>query len=388
MRMAATCMFFLALLAGVASGEENLSLEQVLARHNATLERLKRCVVTTRETWMLKRADSTTERVISTRECKVRMDGSLANLLVDEVNYPPGASPSLEADSQGNANEFNYVCNDQVLQIFYPHETFDVRPDAPRAVNGRLSPQPVDEYFVHHTMGHAAIAFGLTSFLSPIPIARLISISRNGPVTKDDLGYRIEGTAPDGTRHKVWFDPQASFIVRKLVFEQTGEVLNDNRFQHNRRVLSSRFGFSEKALVNSVTFEIRNVQVVPWKNMHVITGLETTKTVTATDGTKSVERTSHSLTDWNLDPDFSDPASFRPLLPVPDGSRVFVQDTPSLEYAYKGDHIELAVHKKTVESLEHVKLPSRPDAPRMQWIWAAVSAVLAVAWWRLRALAG
>jgi hypothetical protein len=218
-----------------------------------------------------------------------------------------------------------------------------------------------------------------------MPIAALVSLSKNGPITKDEFGYHVEGSAPDGTKHHIWFDPESSFVVRKLKFEQSGEALKDNRFQHNRRVLTARYGFAEKAVVETVTFEIHDVKVEPWQDTHVVTALETTKTVTATDGTKFVERTSHTLKDWNLDPDFSKPESFQPLLPVADGSRVLVQDTASLEYWYKDGKIELKVLEKTIAPLKETTIPPRPTAPRVQWIWAIVAGGLGLAWWRLRA---
>ena len=381
--MAVIWTYVLALL-GAEPGRENLSLDQVLAGHNATQKRLKRCAVTSQERWLVTRANGT--QLLATRTCDVRLDGVRANLLVNEVSYPPGIVEP-EPGQPGNVNEFNYVCTDQVLELYLPYGENGVRPKLPSAVIGRLSPESKDEFLVLNAMGNGAIAFGQTTFLTPIPIAKLISLSKNGPVTRDEMGCCVAGTAPDGTRHKIWFDPQFSFVIRGLTFEQSGEMLNDNRFRHNRQVLTAVYGFPEKAVINSVRYEVRNVQVSPWKDTHVITSLETIKTVTATDGTTAGERTTHTLTHWNLEPDFSDSASFRPRLPLPDGSRVLVQDAPSLEYVYKDGRIGLAVHKKTVESLERVQTSHRPGPPRVQWIWAAVSAVLAVAWWRLRASA-
>lgn len=375
MKTAAVPIFVLMLLV-TATSASDVDLSQILSRHNTALDRLKKCSVTTEEEWYLSRADGSPEQLLSTRRCEIRIDGHKTNVLVNEVHDPRGKSPA--------ANEVNYVCADQVLEIFYPHEKFEIRPDVPQAVNGRLAQQTDDEFFVPQVMGHAAMALGMTMFLSPIPVARLISLGKNGPLTRDEYGYRVDGTLPDGTRYKIWFDPDKSFVICRMVFEQSGETLGDNRFQRNRRVLNKRFGFPEKAVISSVVFEIDNVRLEPWKDTHVITALESRKTTTSAEGAKSIERTIHKLKDWNLDPDFSDPASFQPRLPVPEGIRVMVRDTPSLEYNYRNGKIELAVHEKTVESLEDVKLPSRPTAPRVQWLWGIVAVILAVTWWKMR----
>lgn len=380
---AASCLLAMAFLTGLAQADEDLSLEQILARHQATLARLKRCTVTTHERWMMKSADGTPEKLVSTRKCDIRIDGERANLLVFEANYPSGVVLT-ETPSGGNANEFNYVCDGQALEIFYPHEEFSVRPARPSGVTGRLSPQKDDEFFIQNAIGNAGIVFGMAPFAGSITIAKRITLRKNDRIVRDETGYRVEGKAPDGTRHTIWFDPQSSFVIPRLKLEQTAETVGENRFQYNRTVMKSRYGFSEKAVVNSVVVELHNTKIVPWKDTHLITELEATKTITAADGAKAVERTTHTLTDWNLDPDFSDPASFAPRLPVPDGTRVQVQDALSLEYQYKAGKIELAVNQKTVDSLEHVQIPPRQSTPRMQWIWAIVASVLGFTWWRLR----
>lgn len=371
------CLF--ALQVGVASAED-LGVEQILSRHRETLQRLKHCAVKAREEWYVTRADGSPRQLVSTRNCDIRIDGDRKNLLVDEVSFPPKRSP--------DANEFNYVCDGQTLEIYYPHDKFDVRPAAPKGVSARLSPQKEDDFFIPNTMGRAALAFGVTTFPGTIPLYELISFCKNSPPVKDEIGYLIAGAAPDGTRHKIWFDPDASFVIRRLIFEQSGETLSDNRYQYNRRVLTTRYGFAEKAVVNSVVLEINNVKVAPWQDSHVITGLDATKTTFATDGTKAVEQTIHTLTDWNLAPDFSDASSFQPRLPIPEGYRVLVNDTPSLEYIYGDGKVQLAIHEKTLEKLETVELPQRPSRPRVQWAWAAVTALLSFIWWKLRSRDG
>lgn len=382
MKWAAT-LIVITVLTG-ATQAEDLSLDQIVKRHVTMLERISRCSVTTHERWLVTRADGSPEQILSTRKCEIRRDGVRANLLVDEVNYPPGTTveQSGKPGTQGNANEFNYVCGKQVLEVFYPHDKFDVRPPLPRGVMGRLTPQASDEFYVSNAMGHAGIAFGLTSFVSPLSVSRLVSMGKN-TVTRDELGYCLQGVAPDGTRHRIWIDPDASFVIRRVVFEQSGETLSDNRFQYNRRVLKSRFGFDEKIPVKSVTFEVRNVQVQPLNGMHVITSLDSIKTIVAENGTNAVESTVHTLTDWDLAPDFAADA-FQPRLPVPEGAHVVIEDTPSLEYEYRNGKIQLTVREDTVASLERVQLPNRPAPPRMQWAWAMVAGGLGLAWWKLR----
>lgn len=379
MNIATTSTCILALLVSAASAEE-LGVEQILSHHRETLQRLKHCAVKAREEWYVTRADGSPRQLVSTRNCDIRIDGERKNLLVDEVSYPAKRPP--------DANEFNYVCDDQALEIYYPHEKFDVRPSAPKGVSARLSPQKEDDFFIPNTMGRAALAFGVTTFPGTIPLFELISLCKNDPPVKDEIGYLIAGAAPDGTRHKIWFDPDASFVIRRLIFEQSGETLNDNRYQHNRRVLKTRYGFADKAVVSSVTLEIDNVKVAPWRDTHVITGLDATKTTYAADGTKAIEQTIHTLKDWDLAPNFSAATSFQPRLPIPEGFRVMVSDTPSLEYVYEDGKVQLAVHEKTVESLKGVQLSQRPSRPRVQWIWAAVAGMLALLWWKLRSKDG
>ena len=366
---------FIAVLPTRGDGAAELPLDQIVARHHATLQRLKRCTVVTNENVMMTFADGSPEKLLSTRKCDIRIDGPRSNLLVYEVNYP---SPS-----EGYVNEFNYVCDEQALEIFYPHEA-SVRTAVPRGVSGRLSPEKEDEHFVQIAMGNAGVAFGKAPFTGSIALTDLISLGKNEVVVSDDIGRRIEGTAPDGSFFKIWFDPDASFTVKKLTIEQSGQAVSENRFQYNRRVLKARYGFSEKAVVKSAIVELHKVEVMPWKDTHLITSLEVTKTITAEDGSKAIERTAHTLTNWNLEPDFSDPASFQPRLPVPEGVRVLVSDTPSLEYSYQQGKIDLAINHRTVGLLEKVELPRHSAPPSLQWIWGLVAAVLGIAWWRMR----
>lgn len=379
MKIAMTSACIFALLVGSTPAEE-LGVDQILARHRETLQRLNHCTLKAHEEWYVTRADGGPRQLVSTRNCDIRIDGDRKNLLVDEVSFPPKRSP--------DANEFNYVCNGQALEIYYPHDKFDVRPAAPKGVSARLTPEKEDDFFIPNTMGRAALAFGVTTFPGTIPLYELISLCKNEPPVKDDIGYLVAGAAPDGTRHKIWFDPDASFVIRRLIFEQSGETLSDNRYQYNRRVLTTRYGFAEKAVVTSVVLEINNVTVAPCRDSHVITGLDATKTTFASDGTKAVEQTIHTLTDWDLAPDFSAASTFQPRLPIPDGYRVLVNDTPSLEYIYADGSVQLAIHEKTLEKLKTVQLPQSPRRPRVQWGWAAVTVILALTWWKLRSRDG
>ena len=208
----AATLILITVLTG-ATQAADLSLDQIVKRHATMLERMSRCSVTTHERWLVTRADGSPEQILSTRKCEIRRDGVRANLLVDEVNYPPGTTVEQAGKPgvQGNANEFNYVCGEQVLEVFYPHDKFDVRPPLPRGVMGRLTPQASDEFYVSNAMGHAGIAFGLTSFVSPLSVSRLVGLGKN-TVTRDELGYCVQGVAPDGTRHRIWIDPDASFV--------------------------------------------------------------------------------------------------------------------------------------------------------------------------------
>jgi hypothetical protein len=281
-------------------------------------------------------------------------------------------------------NEFNYVCDDQVLRIYYPRDEADIRPAVPSGVTGSLFPPPQDDMFFQGALGSGATAFGYSSFNTAIPIGRLISLCKQSQVTYDEAtGYCIAGTAPDGTVQKVWFDPKTGFQVRRMLFEQSGEALDANRFRHNRRVLRSRFGFSESATVSSISFEIRNVQTEAWKDTFVITGLETLRTINASDGSKSVERTVHTLTDWDLDPKFNKD-SFQPILPVPEGTNIKVDDAETLNHYYHNGRIELAINKQTVDKLQRVELARRSQTPAIQWVWAIVATVLGLAWWKMR----
>lgn len=377
---------FLALSVAVAPHvfcAETPSLETVLKLHETTLKRLQHCRVTTQERWIVSRADGTPEQILSTRRCDLRFDGPRANMLVFEANFPPGTAPA-DAAEQGTANEFNYVRNGQVLEIYYPHEEYGVRPDRPKGVNGRLSPEAMDEFFCFNAIGHAAIAFGMSTFPAPLSLAQLLRTSNNGPVVRDDGRFRVDGTGRDGTRHSVWFDPAASYLITGLRFEQSGSTLSDNRYKYNRRVLESRFGFDEKAVVASVVVESQRVTTVPWQDTHVFTGLEVVKTVTASEGAKAIERTTHTLTDWDLEPDYSEASAFTPLLPIPEGERVLVRDEVGLEYAYIKGKIELVVRPDTVDPLEKVRIP-RSTPPKTQWVWGLVAVILAVTWWRIRA---
>lgn len=382
MRIVTLLICWSLLVVGAARADEALTLDQILARHQNALARMQRCRMSSSEHWTNTRADGDSQAGSSTRMCDVRADGDRVNLLVREETLDP--DPSNQ-----HSNEFNYLRDGHVLRIYFPHEKFRQRQAKASAINGRLSKESDDEMFVHSVLGGAAVAFGVTTFPNLIPVSKLVSSSQDARITKDEFGYCVSGAAKDGTRHMVWFDPAASFLVTRMRFEQTGATLNENRFQYNRRILSARHGISEKSIVNSVVFEVRGVKFAPWKDTHVLTNLETLKTISTSDGAKATEHMVYALTDWNLDPDFSDESSFKPMLPVPEGSRVFIEETPSLEYAYINGKIELAVNEALVGELEHVPMvANRPATSRMQWVWGAVSTILGLVWWRIRSSSG
>lgn len=382
LKIASLCIVSFAFLTGFARADELLTVEQILARHQATLDRLHRCQMTSFERCTTTRADGAVQTMESTRSTNLRLDGNRVNMLVRETNLDVNVANQ-------HSNEFCYLRDGHVLRIYFPHEKFNVRPPSASAVNGRLAAEADDEHFVESVLGGAAIAFGVTNFPNIIPLANLLRSGTDTRVTRDDIGYCIEGASKDGARPRVWFDPDASFVVTRLLLEQSGATLNDNRFQYNRRVLKSLYGFSDKSVVNSVTFEVRKTKVVPWKDSHVITALETVKTISTTDGAKALENTSYTFTDWNLEPDFSDPSSFRPMIPIPEKVRVSVEDTPSLEYEYVNGQIQLAVNTDTLEKLKDIPVvPRRPAQSQMQWIWGVVTTILGMVWWRIRTNSG
>jgi hypothetical protein len=382
LKIASLWVASLVFLAGFAQADEGLTLEQILARHQATLNRLRRCQMTSFERCATTRADGAVQPTETTRQTSLRLDGERVNLRVLET--------ALDADvANQHSNEFCYLRDGHVLRIYFPHEQFNVRPPSASAVNGRLVPEADDEHFVESVLGGASIAFGVTNFPNITPLAKLLRSGSDTRVIRDDIGYCVEGASKDGTRHRVWFDPDASFVVTRLLLEQSGATLNDNRFQYNRRVLTTLYGFSDKSVVNNVTFEARKTKIAPWKDSHVITALETVKTISTVDGAKALENTSYTFTDWNLEPDFSDPSSFRPMIPVPERVRVSVEDRPSLEYEYVNGQIQLAVNEKTVEDLKDTPLaPRRPAQSQMQWIWGVVTTILGMVWWRIRTNSG
>lgn len=279
--MAQSVIWF-ALIVGAVCADETMSLDQILANHQATLARLQRCKMASSERWTQTRADGVPTAAVSTRMCDLRADGDRVNLLVREESLDP--DPVNQ-----HSNEFNYLCDGHVLRIYFPHERFRQRQAKASAINGRLSKESDDEMFVYNVLGGAAVAFGVTTFPSQIPVSKLVTSSHDTHVTKDEFGYCVSGTAKDGTRHKVWFDPAASFLVTRMRFEQTGDTLNENRFQYNRRILSARHGISEKSVVNSVVFDVKDVSVAPWKDTHVLTSLKTLKTISTADGAKATE---------------------------------------------------------------------------------------------------
>jgi hypothetical protein len=328
------------------------------------------------------RADGAVQTMETTRLTSLRLDGERVNLVVRET--------ALDSDvANRHSNEFCYLRDGHVLRIYFPHEQYNVRPPSASAVNGRLVAEADDEYFVESVLGGAAIAFGVTNFPNITPLAKLLRSGADTRVTRDEIGYCVEGTSKDGTRHRVWFDPDASFVVKRLLVEQSGATLNDNRFQYNRRVLTSLYGFSDKSVVNNVTFEARTTKIVPWKDSHVIAELETVKSISTVDGAKAMENTSYTFTDWNLEPNFSDPSSFRPMIPVPERVRVSVEDRPSLEYEYVNGQIQLAVNTDTVDKLKDIPIVvRRPAQSQMQWVWGVVTTILGMVWWRIRANSG
>jgi hypothetical protein len=364
---------------GQALTEETIN--DMVVRSDATIARMHRSSFTVENKFFRRKVGEPNDTYLHFDRSRVLFDGLRWNFLGYSEAYNPGP-PKLFV------NEFNLVCDQQLLEIYYPHEQPDVRPARPKTVHGQLAPTQSDQMKLLNWLDEAAFAFGYLKYDSFIPFSRLLkepghtrTIQNSG---SDERGLFVDTMTANGGSLRLWFNPDASFLPSGMRLERTGTSVSENRSRMYRDYVESDLGIPAGMPVKSVTYEVRDVKFEPWKDTHVITSFESLWTTEAENGTKAVDRSEVHFSDWNLDPDVNSSSAFRPMLPVPEGTRVEAHDTPSIAYVYHDGRIELDVNESTVAELQKVELPRRPVVAKPQWIWIVIAGVLAFVFWRIR----
>ena len=360
------------------------SAEEILTQYEHSLTRFNRFSVTAEGTRFYRRADQAQERLDASRRIRVLRDNDRWNIVVSQRTFPFGGP------TEGFGNEFNYVCNGHVLEVYYPQKKIGVRPDLPSAVNGGPTNSPREQTRAINFLGPASLSFG--HFNNVDTRYSLPQIFRSATANKaalrsgrDEVGTFIESTTLEGDTLRLWIDPEAGGSLKGLRAIQAADASNANRFRHDRMMVESVYGFAHTAAIKSITFEVRGVKTALCEDRHVVTKFETIRTLEAVDGTTAYERFEGRLTDWNLSPNVDSPTAFQPVLPVPENSNVYNPKEESIQYAYRGGQVVLDINQSTVNELAKVKLSSHRSQGRMQWAWAAIAGVLGFIWWRMRA---
>ena len=369
--------------AGVSSARQP-SAEEILTRYEQSLARFNKFSVTTEGRTYYRRADQADERLDSSKSYRVLRDNDRWNILISQRTYPLGGL------AEGYATEFNYVLNDQLLEVYYPQKTIGVRPNTPSAVNGSPVTTDREQTRAINFLSQTSLSYGhfnnVDTRLSLPQVFRSASANkatlRSG---RDEVGVFIESTQKDGDTLRLWVDLEAGGVMKGLRAVQMADAANANRFKHDRMVVESLYGFAPTAAIKSITYEVRGVETALCEDQHVITKFETIRTLKAVDGKTAYARFEGRLSDWNLSPDVNLPSAFQPVLPVPKNSSVYDPDEESIRYAYRDGRVVLNINQPTVDALTRVKLPTRRSQGRIQWIWAAIASVLGFIWWRMRA---
>jgi hypothetical protein len=360
------------------------SAEEILSRYEQSLSRFNKFSVITEGTTYYKRADQTEERLDARRSHRVLRDHDRWNILISQRSFPFGGP------AEGFATEFNYVCNGQVLEVYYPQKIIGVRPDLPSAVNGSPSATAREQSRAVNYLGQTALPFG--HFNNVDTRNSLAQVFRAAMLTKatlqsgrDEVGVFIESTQNDGDTLRLWVDLGAGGIMKGLRAVQAADAANANRFKHDRMMVESVYGFAPTTAIKSIIYEVRGVETALCEGQHVITKFETIRTLESVDGKKAHARYVGKLSDWDLSPSVDLPSAFLPSLPVRENARVFNPDEESIRYAFVGGRVVLDINQPTVKALANVKLLKRPPQGTVQWAWGAIAGVLGFLWWRIRA---
>lgn len=360
------------------------SPDEILTRYEQSFSRFNKFSVTTEGKTYYRRVGETEERLDSSKKRQVLRDNDRWNIVVFARTFPLGGP------AEGFSNEFNYVCDGQVLEVYYPQQKIGIRPNAPGAVNGSPVAREKEQTRAINFLAQAAVPFGHVNNVdtqhSLAHVFRSPSLNkatlRSG---RDEAGDFAELTRSDGDTLRLWVDLKAGGIMKGLRAVQAADAANANRFKHDRMMVESVYGFAPTAAIKSITYEVRGIETALCEDQHVITRFETIRTLEAVDGTKAYERFEGRLKDWNLSPDVHSPTAFQPVLPVPENSNVYDPNEESIRYAYRGGRVVLNINQPTVNALEQVKLPTRRSQSRVQWAWGAIAGVLGFLWWRIRA---
>jgi hypothetical protein len=358
--------------------------EDVLTRYEQSLSRLNKFSMSADVATYYLRADQKQERLDSSRNYRVLRDGDRWNILISQRTFPFGGP------AEGYSNEFNYVCDGQVLEVYYPHQKVGVRPLVPGAVNGSPTAPEKEQLRAVNFLAHASLALGHFSGIdtrNSLPqVLRSKALSQGAlRCGQDERGAFVESMSSKGDSLRLWIDLDAGGVFNGLRALKTTEAENANRFKAERVMIESVYGFAPTAAIKSIEYEVRGVETAVCEGQHVVTQFESLRTFEAVDGTKAHARVVGKYSDWNLSPDVSSRTAFVPVLPVPDNSRVYSPEEESIRYTYRDSRVILDINQPTVKALEQVRLPARRSQGGVQWTWAAISGVLGFIWWRIRA---
>ena len=268
--------------AGVSSASQP-SADEILTRYEKSLSRFNKFSVTTDGNTYYRRADQAEERLDSSRKHRVLRDNDRWNILISQRTFPFGGP------TEGFATEFNYVCDGQVLEVYYPQQKIGIRPQSPSAVNG--APNAIEQEQIRAVtfLGQASLVFGhFNYFDSRRSLVQVFRTAAPREATlqsgRDEIGVFIESTRSDGDTLRMWVDLEAGGVMKGLRIVQAADAANANSFKHDRMVVESVYGFAPTVAIKSITYEVRGVETALCEDQHVITKFETIRTLKAFDG--------------------------------------------------------------------------------------------------------
>ncbi len=221
---------------------------------------------------------------------------------------------------------------------------------AHRGDSGKFAgiPWPVD-------LGHGGFIFGYVHFDGTSRLSKVLADSEVRVVdtsASDGAGHRavlVESRGKFG-RHRVWFDPGAGYLPRRVEVEKTGSDV----FGTNTVAKLGPHGFPDSfwpdLSVDRVLIAITDVDIRRIENAFAIVGFTYTLTRRHAGGVSASERTIIRVDDLDLNPPY-DPSDFQVTVPIPNGTNVYMHGVPQIVYEWRDGEVVKSADQSAVHTL-------------------------------------
>lgn len=168
-------------------------------------------------------------------------------------------------------------------------------------------------------------------------------------VGQDEDAVVAESRGPYG-RHRVWFDPDAGFLPRRVEVEKAGSDIFGNTTVAALRMRAPLNTFWPDGAIERVIENIENVEIEQFDSAFIPVAFVFTQTRCYAGAASATQRTEFRVSDVDFDPTYA-PSDFKITVAIPDGTPVAMRGVPQILYEWRDGRITKLVDQKAAWAL-------------------------------------